>query len=64
MADESRIARNEQDIKHIDEVRIPELWKTMDEIKKALAYRVPLWATFLIAGLSSALTGFIVRAFS
>ncbi len=62
-AHEARISRNQDDIKHLDDVRIPELWSSIDEIKKALAYRLPLWCTFLLMGLSSALTGLIVRTF-
>ncbi len=53
---EARITRNEEDIQG--------LCKGVDELKKALAYRPPLWCTFLMMALSSALTGFIVRAFS
>lgn len=52
----SRIARNEKDIQ--------DLWSNLENVKKALNYRLPLWATFLIAGLSSACTGLIVRAFA
>ena len=53
--EEARIKRNEDDIQ--------DLWKMLEEIKDALNYRLPLWATFLIAGLSSMSTGLIVRAF-
>ena len=53
---EARISRNEQDIQ--------DLWKNVDGIKKALTYRLPLWCTFLLMALSSALTGFVVRAFT
>tara|TARA_Y100000310_G_scaffold96981_1_gene94657 strand:+ start:162 stop:350 length:189 start_codon:yes stop_codon:yes gene_type:complete len=53
---ETRISRNEKDIQG--------LWKMTEEIKKTMAYRPPLWCTFLMMALSSALTGFIVRAFS
>ena len=56
MADEDRIARNEQDIQ--------DLWSNLEKIKTALNYRLPLWATFLIAALSSACTGLIVRTFA
>lgn len=52
----SRIGRNEKDIQ--------DLWSNIEKIKTALNYRLPLWATFLIAGLSSACTGLIVRAFA
>ena len=53
---ESRIARNEEDIQ--------DMWKVLNNIKDALNYRLPLWATFLIAALSSACTGLIVRTFA
>ena len=53
---EARIARNEEDIQ--------DMWKILTEIKEAMNYRLPLWATFLIAGLSSACTGLVVRTFS
>ncbi len=53
---EARIARNENDIQ--------DLWHNLEKIKTALNYRLPLWATFLIAALSSALTGMIVRSFA
>lgn len=58
MADEheSRIVRNEKDIQ--------DLWSNLEKIKTALNYRLPLWATFLIAALSSACTGLIVRSFA
>ncbi len=52
----SRITRNEKDIQ--------DLWTNLEKIKMALNYRLPLWATFLIAGLSSACTGLIVKAFA
>ncbi len=42
---EARISRNEKDIKS--------LWEAVDEIKKLMVYRLPLWAVALI----SALTG-------
>ncbi len=69
MADEheSRIARNERDISQLDKEHNKDkddLWSAIDEIKKALNYRLPLWATFLIAALSSACTGLIVRTFA
>ena len=64
---EARIVRNKDDIAKLDkeakESRA-ELWLAIDDIKKALAYRPPLWCTFLLMALSSALTGFIVRAIS
>lgn len=43
---------------------IQEMWKVLAGIKDALNYRLPLWATFLIAALSSACTGLIVRTFT
>ncbi|KKK55069.1 hypothetical protein LCGC14_3078290 [marine sediment metagenome] len=55
-AHEARISRNEEDIQDI--------WKVVEDIKKVLAARPPLWCTFLLMALSSGLTGFIVRAFS
>lgn len=64
---DTRIARNKEDIAKLDQEAKEsrtELWQTIDDIKKALAYRLPLWATFLLMALSSALTGFIVRAYS
>ena len=54
--EETRIKRNEDDIQ--------DLWKILDDLKNAINYRLPLWATFLIAGLSSVCTGLIVRAFT
>ncbi len=47
---ESRITRNESDIQDI--------WKIIELIRKGY---LPIWATFLIAALSSACTGLIVR---
>ncbi len=44
---EGRIRRNEKDIKT--------LWEAVDEIKKLMVYRLPLWAVALI----SALTGLV-----
>lgn len=41
---EARIKRNELDIKS--------LWAAVDEIKKLMVYRLPLWAVFLIASLT------------
>lgn len=53
MADsESRIDRNEKDIKA--------LWEAVDEIKKMMMYRLPLWATTLIAFLTG-VCGFLLR---
>ena len=52
----ARITRNEKDIQ--------DLWKITEEIRKIMAYRPPLWCTFALMALSSALTGFIVRALS
>jgi len=54
--EEARITRNEKDIQ--------DMWKVLDELKKAMTYRLPLWATFVIAGLSSVSTGLIVRMIS
>ena len=54
-SEEARITRNANDIQ--------DLWKILEDLKAAMSYRLPLWATFLIAGLSSACTGLIVRAF-
>jgi len=51
---EARIARNEKDIQ--------DLWKILETLKDTINYRLPLWATFLIAALSSGLTGMIVKA--
>ncbi len=49
MADnESRIKRNESDIQDI--------WKTLDEIKKAMTYRLPLWSVGVFGAMCSALT--------
>ncbi len=44
---EARINRNEKDIKS--------LWEAVDEIKKLMVYRLPLWAVALI----SLLTGLV-----
>jgi len=53
MADNvARIERNEKDIKA--------LWGAMDEIKKMMMYRLPLWATTLIAFLTG-VCGFLLR---
>lgn len=30
-----------------------DLWSAVNEIRKAINYRLPLWATFLISGLFS-----------
>ncbi len=49
---EAKIDRNEKDIK--------ELWAAVDEIKKMMMYRLPLWATTLIAILTGA-CGFLLR---
>jgi len=51
---EARISRNEKDIQ--------DLWAILEQLKSAINYRLPLWATFLIAALSSTCTGLIVRA--
>ena len=64
---ETRIARNEEDIAKIEKEGKDgraELWTAMDKLKTVIMYRLPLWATFLIAALSSACTGLIVRTFS
>ena len=53
---DARISRNEEDIQ--------DMWKILSELKDAINYRLPLWATFLIAGLSSACTGLIVKAWT
>lgn len=50
---ESRIERNEKDIKA--------LWDAVDEIKKMMMYRLPLWATSLIAVLTG-VCGFLLKA--
>ena len=42
----TKIERNADDIQ--------ELWSAIDDIKKALQYRLPLWATFLISLLTGA----------
>ncbi len=49
----TRITRNEKDIQG--------LWKIIETLRKGY---LPLWATFLIAGLASACTGLVVRTFS
>ena len=51
MSSEDRIGRNELDIKA--------LWQAMDDIKKAMTYRLPLWATMFIAALSACLGYFV-----
>ena len=51
---EARIKRNEDDIQ--------DLWSSIESIKTALQYRLPLWATFLISGLSAAL-GSVITAY-
>lgn len=48
----ARIERNEKDIKS--------LWDAVDEIKKMMMYRLPLWATTLIAVLTG-VCGFLLR---
>ncbi len=45
---EARIKRNEEDIQDI--------WRTLEEIKKAMTYRLPLWAVGVFGMLCSALT--------
>ena len=50
-SEEARITRNESDIQN--------MWKTMEALRRGY---LPLWAVFVIAGLSSACTGLIVRA--
>lgn len=65
--EEARIARNETDIHEITKDHKEdksELWLAIDNIKTAMNYRLPLWATFLIAALASTSTGLIVRTFS
>jgi len=53
MADnESRIERNEKDIKA--------LWDAVDEIKKMMMYRLPLWASAAMAALTG-ICGFLLR---
>ena len=54
--EETRITRNEDDIQ--------DLWKLLEALKDTMNYRLPLWATFLIAALSSACTGLLVRSFT
>ncbi len=66
-SEKTRISRNEEDIVKIEKEGKDgrtELWTAMDDLKKVIMYRLPLWATFLIAALSSACTGLIVRTFS
>ena len=41
---EARIARNEEVIQ--------DLWKAVEEIKSAMLYRLPLWATIIISFLT------------
>ncbi len=48
MADDARITRNEKDIQG--------LWKAIDEIKKAMTYRLPLWAVGVFGIMCSAMT--------
>ncbi len=50
MADDhdSRIKRNAEDIKV--------LWNAIDEIKKAMTYRLPLWAVGVFGIMCSAMT--------
>ena len=52
-SEESRITRNEKDIQSI--------WEIIEIVRKGY---LPIWACFLIAGLSSACTGLLVRAFA
>ena len=64
--EEARITRNEQDIKTLGndhKTDRAELWAAIDAVNKAMSYRLPLWATFLIAGLASLSTGLIVNHF-
>ena len=66
-SEKTRISRNEEDIAKIEKEGKDgraELWTAMDKLKTVIMYRLPLWATFLIAALSSACTGLIVRTFS
>jgi len=49
----AKIERNARDIQ--------DMWKLLESLKDSINYRLPLWATFLIAGLSSACTGLIVK---
>ncbi len=51
--EDARITRNEKDIQGI--------WKIIEAFRKGY---LPLWATFLIAGLASTCTGLIVKAFA
>ena len=65
MSDEHnvRITRNEEDIEKLDQegkTGRNKLWQAIDKIKN----RPPLWCTFLLVGLSSTLTGLIVRTLS
>lgn len=53
---EARITRNEEDIQKIDGHNIPELWKAIDDIKKAMTYRLPLWAVGVFGVMCSAIT--------
>lgn len=65
--EEARIKRNQGDIQEMvkdHKADKSELWAAIDSLKTAMNYRLPLWATFLIAFLSSACTGLIVRSFS
>ncbi len=45
---ESRIGRNEEDIQS--------LWKAVEDIKKAMTYRLPLWSVGVFGLMCSALT--------
>ncbi len=47
-----RIERNEEDIK--------ELWSAVNEIKKMMVYRLPLWAVFIMSALTG-LCGWLLR---
>ena len=63
----TKIEQLREDHNHLVEVtkeNKDDIWVAIDEIKKALASRPPLWCTFLLMAFSSALTGFIVRAFT
>ncbi len=48
---DDRVSRNEVDIKDI--------WQAVNEIKKAMTYRLPLWATMFIAALAGCLGYFV-----
>lgn len=61
----THVGRNDETLDKIwnklDEVQT-QIWKGFDNIQKQVMNRLPLWATFLITGLFSAVTGLAVWA--